>query len=263
MSIQIQNVHAGYTDFSLSDIHINLPEGQFTALIGPNGCGKSTLFATMAGVLPLKSGAIIANGIDITKERPRNIAKNIALLPQTPIVPPAIRVEQLVAYGRAPYQNLFGIRRHSDNVAIEKAMELAGVTALRHRQLAALSGGQRQRAFIAMCLAQDTPIMLFDEPTSFLDIRYQYETLELLANLAEMGRTIVAVLHDIGQAAIFADHLVVMKSGKICYSGAPDEVVTADMLGDIYEVAVQVFTDPVNGHPQISPTRHNRLAKFL
>lgn len=253
MSIELDTVRAGYRDFALQEISLTLPKSKLTALIGPNGCGKSTLFSAMAGLLPLQSGRIRVDGMDVARSRPREIARKLALLPQTPVVPPAIRVEQLVAYGRAPYQNLLGLRRDGDNDAIEQAMERAGVSALRHRPLSDLSGGQRQRAFIAMCLAQDAQTMLFDEPTSYLDIRYQYDTLELLADLAQAGRTIVVVLHDIGQAARFADHLVVMANGRVRMAGSPSEVITSAMLSDVYDIDAHVFADPISGTPQISP----------
>lgn len=251
--IEIDALRAGYRGFSLQDINLRLPEGRFTALIGPNGCGKSTLFAAMAGLLPIRAGRVTVGGADVARTRPKVLARKLALLPQSPAAPPAIRVDELVGYGRAPYQNLLGLRRVGDGAAIASAMARAGVAGLANRQLSDLSGGQRQRAFVAMALAQDTPAMLFDEPTSFLDIRYQVEVLELLASLAASGRTIVAVLHDIGQAARYADHLVVMKDGALRHEGAPGDVVTRPMLHEIYEIGAEVYADPVTGAPQIAP----------
>lgn len=257
MTIACFGVRAGYRGFSLNDISVDLPSGKLTALIGPNGCGKSTLFAAMAGLLPLSAGRVEIDGMDIAGQPPRTVARRLALLPQSPIVPPAIQVEQLVAYGRAPYQNFLGLRRAADDAAIGSAMERAGVAALRDRRLSDLSGGQRQRAFVAMCLAQDTPVMLFDEPTSFLDIRYQFETLELLADLARSGRTIVVVLHDVGQAARFADHLVLMRDGAVQSQGIPRAVITPSRMFDVYGIQTQVYADPVTGSPQISPLSAN------
>ncbi|MEM7587780.1 MAG: ABC transporter ATP-binding protein [Acidobacteriota bacterium] len=253
MSFELRSVRAGYRDFSLDDITLRIPPRQLTALIGPNGCGKSTLFNTMAGLLPLQAGEIRVGDLDLARSSRRALARQVSLLPQTPVIPPAIRVQQLVGYGRAPYQNLLGLKRPGDAEAIDRALERAGVVQFRHRRLSELSGGQRQRAFIAMSLAQDTPIMLFDEPTSFLDIRYQYQTLNLLADLVADGRTVVVVLHDIGQAARYADHLVVMSGGRVRFSGPPKDVVTAAMLSDVYGITARVYADPVTGTPQISP----------
>lgn len=253
MTITLEGVRAGYRDFALQGITATLPGGKLTALIGPNGCGKSTLFSAMAGLLPLKAGRIEIDGRDIAREKPRALARHVALLPQSPVVPPAIRVEQLVAYGRAPYQGMLGLSRPGDTQAVEAALHKAGAGDLRDRRLSDLSGGQRQRAFIAMCLAQDTPVMLFDEPTSFLDIRHQVDTLVLLATLAQEGRTVVVVLHDIGQAARYADHLVIMKAGALRHAGPPEDVVTPAMLDEIYDIPARVYPDPVSGAPQISP----------
>ncbi|MEM1264755.1 MAG: ABC transporter ATP-binding protein [Pseudomonadota bacterium] len=259
MRIELNGVRAGYREFSLRDVTLTIPEGQLTALIGPNGCGKSTLFAATAGLLPLRAGHVRVGGMDVARTRPRVIARRLAMLPQTPVVPPAIRVVQLVGYGRAPYQNLLGLRRPEDDRAIEAALDRAGVSALRERPLSELSGGQRQRAFLAMCLAQETPVILLDEPTSYLDIRHQFDTLELLHDLAAGGRTVAVVLHDIGQAARFADHLVVMNEGDVHAVGPPRTVVTPGLLKEVYGLDAHVFPDPVSGAPQISPERRRPL----
>lgn len=253
MSIELKDVRAGYDGFQLRDITLTIKQGSFTALIGPNGCGKSTLLNTIARVLPAQSGAISIGGLDVTKAKSKAIARQVAVLAQTPVVPPAISVEQLVSYGRAPHQNLFGMRSEADIKAVENALETTELNDLRNRRLADLSGGQRQRAFIAMCLAQDTPYMLFDEPTSYLDIRYQFETLSLLKKLQMSGRTCVVVLHDIAQAARFADRLVVMKDGAIRCDGDPETVVTPEILQDVYGIRARVYPDPVTGTPTLSP----------
>lgn len=252
MSILLHKVCAGYDGFSLNDISLEIPEGSFTALIGPNGCGKSTLLNTIARVLPMQSGEITVGGLDLRTAKSKDIAHKVAVLPQSPVVPPFIRVEQLVGYGRAPHQNLLGMRSAADIEAVEQALMTTALTDLRERRLSELSGGQRQRAFIAMCLAQDTPYLLFDEPTSFLDIRYQFETLNLLAELQEAGRTCVVVLHDIAQAARYADNLIVMRNGEVRHHGKPADVVTAEMLSDIYDVSAKVYADPVSHTPVAS-----------
>lgn len=252
MSIKLRNVVSGYDGFSLNNISLDIPTGSFTALIGPNGCGKSTLLNTMARTLPMRSGAIEIGGLNIATAKAKTVARHVAVLPQHPVVPPSITVEQLVGYGRAPHQNMLGMRSTADIEAVGIALETTEMNEFRDRRLSALSGGQRQRAFIAMCLAQDTPYMLFDEPTSFLDIRYQFETLNLLADLQKSGRTCVVVLHDIAQAARFADHLVVMRDGDVLHQGEPADVITSEMLSQIYEVDAVVFSDPVSKTPAIS-----------
>ncbi|EPJ49528.1 MAG: FhuC protein [Osedax symbiont Rs1] len=252
MSIVLEKVCAGYSDFQLKDISLTLKKGSFTALIGPNGCGKSTLLNAISRVIPLRSGSICIEGKDLSKTKNKQIAKMMAMLPQHPVVPSAISVEQLVGYGRAPHQNLLGIRSKEDIEFIEQALEKTALIALRNKRLSELSGGQRQRAFIAMCLAQDTGYLLFDEPTSFLDIRYQFETLELLADLKSQGRSCVVVLHDIMQAARYADDLVIMRDGEVKLHGEPSQVLTESMLKDIYDINAKVYADPVTGTPALS-----------
>ena len=262
MSIELHQVSAGYNGFMLRDISLTIAKGSFTALIGPNGCGKSTLLNTIARVLPTREGTIHIGGRNIATARTKEIARTVTVLPQNPVMPPAISVEQLVHYGRAPHQNLLGMRSPADHDAVEMALHTTSLVDLRRRPLAELSGGQRQRAFIAMCLAQDTPYLLFDEPTSFLDIRYQYETLDLLADLQATGRTCVVVLHDIAQAARYADNLVVMRDGAIQAQGRPADVVTPEMLSQIYGLQAKVFSDPVSGTPALSPVLAGRLSNL-
>lgn len=260
MSIELDRVYAGYNTFKLRDISLTIAKGSFTALIGPNGCGKSTLLSTMARVLPTHQGTIHIGGHNVETARTKEIARMVTVLPQNPVTPPAISVEQLVNYGRAPHQNLLGMRSQIDREAVENALRMASLLDLRKRPLAELSGGQRQRTFIAMCLAQDTPYLLFDEPTSFLDIRHQYETLDLLARLNSAGKTCVVVLHDIAQAARYADNLVVMRDGTIQRQGEPENVVTSKMLGQIYDLQAKVFSDPVSDTPMISPELSGSVA---
>lgn len=253
MSILLNGVSGGYLDFKVKDISTTITEGSFTVLIGPNGCGKSTLLNIMARVLAITSGTIHIEGKNIGAISSRKFAQTLSVLPQIPIVPPAIQVEQLVAYGRAPHQNLLGIRSQKDDEAIEEALLQTEMTALRHRLFTELSGGQRQRAFIAMCLAQNTPYVLFDEPTSFLDIRHQYETLDLISNMRSIGFTCIVVLHDINQAARYADHLIVMHQGAIKMQGRPKDVMSPALIQNIYGLAAKVYLDPVSQTPVMTP----------
>lgn len=253
MTITLTNIRSGYEGFHLADISLEIAQGSLTALIGPNGCGKSTLLKTIAGFLPPGGGTVNIAGQDITKQRRNTVAKSIAVLPQQPIVPPGVTVDQLIGYGRAPYQNLLGIRSVEDHTAIEEALKAVDLTELGDRRLSDLSGGQRQRAFVAMCIAQQTPYVLFDEPTSFLDIKYQYEILDLLKSLNEAGKTIVVVLHDIAQAARYATNLIVMQSGAIHSAGQPGEIVTPEMVSAVYGIQAKVYPDPVTGTAVVTP----------
>jgi len=252
MTVTLENVQGGYADFQLGPMTTDIAAGELTALIGPNGCGKSTLLNMMAGVLSYQ-GKIRIGEHDLGITPRRTWAKEVTLLAQTPIVPPAISVQQLVHYGRAPHQNMFGMRSAKDDAIVARAMAVAGVGDLQDRKLSALSGGQRQRAFIAMGLAQDTPYLLCDEPTSFLDVKYQFETLDLLKSLTVQGKTCVVVLHDIAQAARYADTLIVMNAGQIVAKGTPEQVVTPDLITDVYGLASQIYADPVTGTPVMTP----------
>ncbi len=252
MSIDLQNIQSGYDGFRLKDVSLQIARDSLTVLIGPNGCGKSTLLKTISRELHPRGGRILIDSKDVTQQRSKMVARQISALPQHPVVPPGITVEQLVGYGRAPYQNLLGLRSREDRLRVEAALEIVDLTPLKDKLVSALSGGQRQRAFVAMCIAQDTPYVLFDEPTSFLDIRYQYEVLDLMATLHEQGKTVVAVLHDIAQAARYATDLVVMKDAQVCAVGKPTDIITEDMLSAVYGIDARVYADPVTGTPAVS-----------
>lgn len=253
MSIHLKNINAGYEGFRLQNISLEIETGSLTALIGPNGCGKSTLLKTIARILPAGIGQVQIGGRDIRLERTKAVARKVAVLPQHPVVPPGISVQQLVGYGRAPHQNLLGFKTAKDHEMIERALETVSLSKLRSRLVSELSGGQRQRAFIAMSIAQDTPYLLFDEPTSFLDIRYQYEVLDLLADLNSLGRTCVVVLHDIAQAARYASDLVVMKEGAIHSRGKPSDVITSQTVEQVYGIKAHVYADPISDTAVVSP----------
>ena len=255
MSITLSGVTAGYARDRavVSNIDLTIRTGEVTVLIGPNGCGKSTLLKTIGRILKPRAGSIHVDDLDVLRNDPKRVARTMAYLPQSPVVPTAITVEQLVGYGRAPHQSLLGLRSPLDIEKIDAAIETTGLDDLRHRPVVELSGGQRQRAFIAMALAQDTPYVMFDEPTTFLDIRHQVETLDLVRHLHDAGRTSILVLHDIAQAARYGDRLVVMNAGRIVAEGKPSDVVTPDLIADVYGLDCTVYPDPVSGTPVVTP----------
>lgn len=253
MSIEIRGVTAGYDRKPVvHEVDLEIAAGEVTVLIGPNGCGKSTLLKSISRIIPPSAGSIVIDGHDVARTAPKLLGQTIAYLPQSPAVPTSITVEQLVGYGRAPHQSLLGFRSPRDVELIEQAMATTGTTALRETPVSELSGGQRQRAFIAMSLAQDTPYIMLDEPTTFLDIRHQFETLDLVRDLRAHGRTSILVLHDIAQAARYGDRLVVMREGRIHSSGRPIDVVTADMVRGVYGLECNVYPDPLTGTPVVS-----------
>lgn len=247
--IALEDLEAGYRNFRLCPVTLDFAAGKLTALIGPNGCGKSTLFKAVSGQLKAERGQIRIGGEDIARLAPRALARRLALLAQDNEVPPGVTVADLAGYGRAPHQNLLGIGGADDRAHVARALSRMGLEDLAGRQLAALSGGQRQRAFIAMTLAQDAPAMLFDEPTSWLDIRHQVEVLRLMRSLAQEGRCCITVLHDIPQAARYADEIVVMQEGRVVAHGAPQQVLTAELIEQVYGLAVEIHPDPVTGTP--------------
>jgi len=255
MSIMISGVTAGYERDRpiIESIDLEIRTGEVTVLIGPNGCGKSTLLKTIGRLLKPKSGTIHVDDLDVLRHDPKQVARTIAYLPQSPIVPTAISVERLVGYGRSPHQSLLGLRSARDVDLIDRAIATTGLQDLRLKPVSELSGGQRQRAFIAMALAQDTPYVMLDEPTTFLDIRHQVETLDLVRQLHDAGRTSIVVLHDIAQAARYGDRLVVMHGGRIVAEGKPADVVTPALLGEVYGLDCVVYPDPVSGTPVVTP----------
>lgn len=255
MSIVLSGVSAGYerSRSIIENIGLEIRTGEVTVLIGPNGCGKSTLLKAIARILRPSAGSITVDDLDVLHDDPKRIARTIAYLPQSPIVPTAITVERLVGYGRAPHQSLLGFRSARDIELVDRAISLTGLDDLRLKPVDELSGGQRQRAFIAMALAQDTPYIMLDEPTTFLDIRHQVETLELVRQLHDAGRTAILVLHDIAQAARYGDRLVAMHAGKIVAQGKPEAVVTAEMIRDVYGLNAVIGHDPVSGTPVAFP----------
>ena len=237
------------------DLTLAIPRGSFTVIIGPNGCGKSTLLRALARTLRPRAGRVLLDGEPMHRMRTRAIALRLALLPQGPITPEAITVGDLVARGRYPHQGLIRQWSAADARAVAAAMAATEVTDLIARRVADLSGGQRQRVWLAMALAQETDLLLLDEPTTFLDIAHQVEVMELLARQHERGRTIVAVLHDLNQAARYASHMVAMKQGRIVAQGAPQDVVTEELVREVFGLACRVLPDPETGTPMVVPLR--------
>ncbi|WP_405095636.1 ABC transporter ATP-binding protein [Micromonospora sp. NBC_01412] len=250
-----EDVTLGYGERVVSTrVSLAVPDGAFTAIVGPNACGKSTLLKAFVRLLTPSSGAVRLDGRDVSDHRPKRFARQVGFLPQGLVAPENIVVRRLVARGRYPHQSLLATWSAADEEAVRSAMAVAGVTALAERPVEELSGGQRQRVWIAMVLAQETPYLLLDEPTTFLDITHQYELLALFARLRDEGRTIVAVLHDINQACRFADHIVAMKDGRVVAQGAPADVVDAALMQEVFGLPSIVMANPVTGTPMVVPT---------
>ncbi|MEM8926482.1 MAG: ABC transporter ATP-binding protein [Actinomycetota bacterium] len=243
------------------DLDALIPTGKITTIVGANGCGKSTLLRALARLLAPHKGAVLLDGVNIHRLPTREVARRLGLLPQSPSAPEGVVVEDLVRRGRYPHQRLFDQWSSTDQAAVDRALSLTGVEEFRQRPVDELSGGQRQRVWIAMTLAQDTPLLLLDEPTTFLDIAHQMDILELLADLnASEGRTVVMVLHDLNQACRYADHLIAMAEGDVAATGAPSEVVTPTLIEKVFGLPVTVIDDPVTATPLCVPLGRRRNA---
>lgn len=245
----------GYGKYTVAEnLTVEIPDGHFTAIIGPNGCGKSTLLRTLSRLMTPAHGHVWLDGEHIQHYASKEVARRIGLLAQNATTPGDITVQELVARGRYPHQPLFTRWRKEDEDAVTKAMQATGITHLADQSVDTLSGGQRQRAWIAMVLAQETAIMLLDEPTTWLDISHQIDLLELLSELnREKGYTLAAVLHDLNQACRYASHLIALREGKIVAQGAPKEIVTAELIERIYGLRCMIIDDPVAGTPLVVP----------
>ncbi len=238
----------------VEDLNIQIPQGKITALVGANGSGKSTILKTMARIMAPKAGNVLLDGKSIHKQSTREVAKQLAILPQNPTAPEGLTVTELVSYGRFPYQKGFGSMRAEDKRMIEWAIEVTGMTEFHDRPIDQLSGGQRQRAWIAMALAQETDILFLDEPTTFLDMAHQLEVLQLLEQLnATANRTIVMVVHDLNHASRYAHHMIGIKKGKAIAQGSPVEVMNSDVLREVFNIEADIVIDPRSGVPLCLP----------
>lgn len=241
----------GYGDrLIVKDLNIKIPDKQITTIIGSNGCGKSTLLKAITRIISHQSGTIILDGENIASENTKLLAKKMAILPQTPESASGLTVGELVSYGRFPYQSGFGRLTKKDIEVIDWALEVTGTKEYKYQAVDSLSGGQRQRVWIAMALAQETEIIFLDEPTTYLDLAHQLEILELLQKLnQEQERTIVMVLHDLNQAARFADYIIALKDGEIVKAGSCEEVITHEVLKKVFSIDTVIGRDPRTNKP--------------
>ncbi|MCM3653139.1 ABC transporter ATP-binding protein [Metabacillus litoralis] len=245
------NLNIGYGEHLIvKDLNIEIPTKKITTIIGSNGCGKSTLLKAITRIIPYQSGAVVLDGENISKESTKLLAKKMAILPQTPETASGLTVGELVSYGRFPYQKGFGRLSKRDYEVIDWALEVTGTKDFKFRPVDALSGGQRQRVWIAMALAQETEMIFLDEPTTYLDMAHQLEVLELLQQLnIEQERTIVMVLHDLNQAARFADYIIALKEGEIIKAGNCEDVITHDVLKKVFQIDAEIGRDPRTNKP--------------
>ena len=240
-------------------LDVRIPDRSFTVIVGANGCGKSTLLRGLARMLQPSSGQVHLDGQLIRSYRSKEVARRLGLLPQGPIAPDGITVADLVGRGRYPHQGMLRQWSDADEAATSQAMAATGITDLAGAYVDELSGGQRQRVWLAMALAQETPIMLLDEPTTFLDIAHQVDVLDLCADLHEHHeRTLVAVLHDLNHACRYATHLIAMHEGRIIAQGPPSEIVDATLVERVFGLVCRVFPDPETGTPLVIPARRDR-----
>ncbi len=250
-AISVKNLDVAYDDkYIINNLDLEIPKGKITMIVGSNGCGKSTLLKSIARIISPRKGEVKIDGLSIKDSAPKEIAKKMAVLPQSPIVPSGLLVRELVSYGRFPYLNAMGGLKKEDVEMVNWAMECTGVSDFAERTVDSLSGGQRQRVWIAMTLAQGTDILVLDEPTTYLDMAHQLEILLLLKKLnEEQNRTIIMILHELNNATKFADHLIGFKSGEIVFQGTPLEVITEENLLKLYGIKATLQLDESGTYP--------------
>ncbi|MER6409994.1 ABC transporter ATP-binding protein [Streptomyces humidus] len=243
-------------------LSVEIPDHSFTVIVGPNACGKSTLLRALSRMLRPSRGRVLLDGQVIQSMPAKKVARTLGLLPQSSVAPDGITVADLVGRGRYPHQGVLRQWSAEDERVVRESMARTGVAELADRYVDELSGGQRQRVWIAMALAQQTPLLLLDEPTTYLDIQHQIDVLDLCAELhEEQGRTLVAVLHDLNHAARYATHLIALKGGEVIAQGAPDEVVTAGLVEEVFGLRCQVIDDPETGTPLVVPAARRGRAR--
>ncbi|ROO84516.1 iron complex transport system ATP-binding protein [Actinocorallia herbida] len=247
----------------VDDLDLDIPDGRVTAVIGPNGCGKSTTLRALGRLLKPRAGSVILDGELIDRLPTRDVARTIGVLPQSPIAPGGLTVAELAARGRHPHQSWYRPWSEKDEAAVTEALSRTELLDLRERQVDELSGGQRQRAWIAMVLAQGTDLLLLDEPTTFLDLAHQIDVLDLVRELNGDGHTVVMVLHDLNLAARYAHHLVAMRDGRVAAQGTPDEVLTAGLVRDVFGLDAQIIADPSSGTPMVIPLSRVREPRSI
>lgn len=253
--LQANNISLAYSNTTiLSELSIALPNARITAIIGPNGCGKSTLLRALAGILPPARGQILLDGKPLQHYTARERARQVGLLPQVSTAPSGITVMDLVSRGRFPHQGWFRQYSEEDEFAVDHALQLTRLTGMETRRVDELSGGQRQRVWLALVLAQNPRIMLMDEPTTYLDIAHQHEILALCLQLnRRQHHTLVMVLHDLNQAARYADHIIAMKDGQIAAAGTPADVICPTVLAHVFDIDAHIMTDPITHTPMVVP----------
>ncbi|WP_445480224.1 ABC transporter ATP-binding protein [Lysinibacillus irui] len=251
MRLEVDSIRVGYESKTIvHDLSLQIPDGKITTIIGSNGCGKSTLLKAITRILKHESGQVILDGQTISKMKTKELAKELAILPQSPESAHGLTVEELVSYGRFPYQKGFGNLSQKDKEVIDWALQVTKTADFRLQSVDALSGGQRQRVWIAMALAQETDIIFLDEPTTYLDMAHQLEVLELLYKLnEEQGRTIVMVLHDLNQAARFSDYIVALSQGELVKFGTAEEVMVPEVLKKVFNIDAVIGKDPRTNKP--------------
>ncbi|GIP23766.1 ABC transporter ATP-binding protein [Paenibacillus sp. J22TS3] len=260
-SLEVRELGLSYGDtYIFENLNLSIPKGKITVFIGSNGCGKSTLLRSMARLLKPQKGSVLLDSREITSMSTKEVARKMAILPQGPTTPEGLTVLQLVKQGRYPYQSWLKMWSKEDEDIVQKALEATGMTDLAERTVDSLSGGQRQRAWIAMTLAQETPVILLDEPTTYLDLTHQIEVLDLLYEMnVRDNRTIVMVLHDINLACRYADHIVAVREGHIEAQGQPEEVVDAELIERVFRLKCEIIPDPLYGTPLCIPHDNSRL----